>query len=63
MSEKRIRLWAGGAGAALCSLAFVVGMIRDQHHVMFGAFLGIMVAGNVIPFSEVKNLSPWHRHQ
>lgn len=56
--SRRLRFWAGCAGAALCVLAFLVALARDNTTVMLGAFLGIMVAGNVIPFSEVKSLLP-----
>lgn len=59
MTEKRMRLWAGGIGALLCMAGFVAGLVRDQPWVMGGAFIGIMVAGNVIPYSEIKHLLPW----
>lgn len=55
---RRLRLYVGIAGAALCGLAFLVALYRDNNLVLIGSFLGIMVAGNVIPFSEVKSLIP-----
>lgn len=61
MSEKRMRLWAGGIGAVLCTAAFIAGLIRDQPAVMLGSFLGVMLAGNVLPYSEIKHLLPWGR--
>lgn len=61
MSEKRMRLWAGGIGAVLCTAGFVAGLVRDQPAVMLGAFLGVMFAGNVLPYSEIKHLLPWGR--
>lgn len=57
--HKRMRLIAGGVFGALCAIAFLAGLWRDQPVVMAGAFLGGMVAGNVIPYSEIKNLIPW----
>ena len=55
---KRFRFYAGMVGAALCVLAFIVGLARDDNVMVLGSFLGIMVAGNVIPFSEVAKFIP-----
>ena len=61
--SRRLRFWAGCAGAALCVIAFLVALARDNTTVLLGSFLGIMVAGNVIPFSEVKSLIPGGKGQ
>jgi hypothetical protein len=55
---KRVRLWVGIGGAVLCGLAFLVGLWRDNNIMVLGSFIGGLVAGNVIPFSEVKSLIP-----
>jgi hypothetical protein len=60
-TEKRTRLIAGAVFGGLCVLAFLAGMWRDQPVVMAGSFLGGMVAGNVIPYSEIKHLIPWSK--
>lgn len=57
--QKRIRLWVGCVFAGLCGVAMIVGMVRDQPSVIAGAFLGGLVAGNVIPYSALKDLTPW----
>lgn len=57
--HKRIRLWVGLTFAGLCAVAMVVGMVRDQPTVMAGAFVGGLVAGNVIPYSALKEIVPW----
>lgn len=59
--QKRIRLYVGVAFAALCAVAMIVGMVRDQPSVMAGAFVGGLVAGNVIPYSALKEVVPWGR--
>jgi hypothetical protein len=55
---KRVRLWVGVGGAVLCGLAFLVGLVRDNNVMVFGAFLGGLVAGNVVPLSEVAKFIP-----
>jgi hypothetical protein len=59
--DKRQRMIFGTLFGGLCAVAFLVGLWRDQPIVMAGAFLGGMVAGNVIPYSEVRHLIPWGR--
>jgi hypothetical protein len=59
--QKRLRFWAGLVFGALAAVAMVVGMWRDQPVVMVGGFLGGMVAGNVIPFADIKSVIPWGR--
>lgn len=56
---RRMRLWFGVLFGGLAAVAMVVGMWRDQPSVMAGAFLAGMIAGNVIPYSEIKHLLPW----
>jgi hypothetical protein len=56
---KRGRMTFGTLFGLLAAVGFVAGLIRDQPTVMLGAFLAGMVAGNVIPYSEIKNLLPW----
>lgn len=58
---KRMRLWFGCIFGALAAVAFLAGLVRDQPTVMAGAFLAGMVAGNVIPYSEIRHLIPWGR--
>lgn len=57
--EKKARLTFGTLFGILAAIAMVVGMWRDQPSVMAGAFLAGMIAGNVIPYSEIKHLVPW----
>jgi len=57
-AQARLRLYVGIGAATLCGVAFLVALWRDNNIMLVGSFLGIMVAGNVIPFSEVKSLIP-----
>lgn len=54
--HRRLRFWTGLVGALLCGLAFVVALWRDNTYVLLGSFLGGMVAGNRIPFSEITGV-------
>lgn len=53
---KRLRFWGGAVGVALCAVAFLVALWRDQHIVLGGSFLGVMIASNVIPHSVIKDV-------
>ena len=59
--QRRMRLWFGALFGGLAAVAMVVGMWRDQPTVMAGAFLAGMLAGNIIPYSEIKHLVPWRK--
>lgn len=51
---KRLRFWTGLGFAALCGVAFVVALWRDNTYVLAGSFIGGLIAGNVIPYTFVK---------
>lgn len=53
---KRLRFWTGLGFAGLCGIAFVVALWRDNTYVLAGAFFGGLIAGNVIPFTQVQNV-------
>lgn len=54
--QKRLRFYAGALGVTLCAVAFLVALWRDQHIVLAGAFVGGLVAGNVIPHTMVRDV-------
>jgi hypothetical protein len=53
---KRLRAWAGGMGVALCAVAFLTALWRDNTFVLGGSFLGVMVAGNVVPYTVIRDV-------
>jgi hypothetical protein len=54
--SKRLRAWAGGMGVALCAVAFLTALWRDNTFVLGGSFLGVMVAGNVVPYTVIRDV-------
>jgi hypothetical protein len=54
--SKRLRAWAGGLGVVLSGLAFVVALYRDNTFVLVGSLLGVLVSGNVIPYTVVRDI-------
>jgi hypothetical protein len=54
--SKRLRAWAGALGAVLCAGSFVVALYRDNTLVLAGSFLGVMVAGNVVPYTVIRDV-------
>jgi hypothetical protein len=53
---KRLRAWAGGVGVVLCAIAFLTALWRDNTFVLGGSFLGVMVAGNVVPYTVIRDV-------
>jgi hypothetical protein len=53
---KRLRAWAGALGVVLSGLAFVVALYRDNTLVLVGSLLGVLVSGNVIPYTVVRDV-------
>jgi hypothetical protein len=53
---KRLRAWAGALGAVLCAVAFLTALWRDNTFVLGGSFLGVMVAGNVVPYTVIRDV-------
>ena len=54
--SKRLRFGAGLLGVLLASAAFVGALLRDNTLVLAGSFLGVLVAGNVIPYTVVRDV-------
>jgi hypothetical protein len=54
--SKRLRAWAGTLGVVLSGLAFVVALYRDNTFVLVGSLLGVLVSGNVIPYTVVRDV-------
>ena len=53
---KRLRFGVGLLFAVLCAGAFVVALWRDNTYVLAGSFLGGLIAGNVIPYTIMRDL-------
>ena len=53
---KRLRFGVGLVFAVLCAGAFVVALWRDNTYVLAGSFLGGLIAGNVIPYTIMKDI-------
>jgi hypothetical protein len=54
--SKRLRAWAGGMGVVLCAVAFLTALWRDNTLVLSGSFVGVLVAGNVVPYTVIRDV-------
>jgi hypothetical protein len=55
-NTKRLRFLGGLVGIILASAVCGVALWRDNTLLVAGAFLGVLVAGNVIPYSVVRDI-------
>jgi hypothetical protein len=55
-NAKRLRFLGGLVGIVLASAVCGVALWRDNTLLVAGSFLGVMVAGNVIPYTVVRDI-------
>jgi hypothetical protein len=54
--SKRLRFFGGLVGIILASAVCGVALWRDNTLLVAGSFLGVLVAGNVIPYTAVRDI-------
>jgi hypothetical protein len=55
-NAKRLRFLGGPVGIVLAAGVCGVALWRDNTLLVAGSFLGVLVAGNVIPYSVVRDI-------
>jgi hypothetical protein len=55
-NTKRLRFLGGLVGIVLASAVCGVALWRDNTLLVAGAFLGVLVSGNIVPYSVIRDV-------